>query len=529
MNEKITSYKNQMLHYWKERTTKQRALILGSIIGLFTIVTILTIIISNDRFVPLYSGLSPEEIGQVKSSLEAKGINYEISSNGTIISVPDHQVDALKVELAAEGTPKSGAISYEYFGENNGFGMTDKEFGVLERAAMQTELQELIGSIDGVENAKVMINLPKENVWVTDTEGTASASVVLDLKPGYDLKQQQVNSLYHLVSKSVPSLPIDNIVIMDQYFNYFDQKNSEQQTTTLTVYEQQKTIKQDIERELQRNLQRMLATMMGRDKVIVSVTTDIDFTKEKTQKDLVEPVDPDKMEGIQLSVERIRETYTGGGAPPGGVTGSGDGDIPSYQGEDGESGDYQRIEERINNEVNRIHKEIEEAPYKIRDIGIQVMVEPPTPEEVNSLPAERIDDIEQVLSSVVRTTISKDVAGEITDEEISEKIFVTAQPFNGKPEMPEPASSSMPNWVYIIGGALVLLIVILIILLVRKRKEKVEDEPYRSGSYVDYQVEEVPDLPQRSEESTRKQQLEKLAKDKPDEFAKLLRSWLSDD
>ncbi|MCF6137104.1 flagellar basal-body MS-ring/collar protein FliF [Pseudalkalibacillus berkeleyi] len=527
MNEKITSYKTHITQYWKERTTKQKTLIIGSIIGLFAFVTILTVIISNDQYVPLYTGLSPEETGQVKSSLEAKGVNYEISSNGTVISVPSQRVDALKVELAAEGTPKSGAINYEFFGENNGFGMTDKEFGVLERAAMQNELQGLIGSIDGVQNSKVMINLPKENVWVTDAEQSASASVVLDLKPGYTMKQPQVNALYHLVSKSVPSLPIDNIVIMDQFFNYFDLKNSDQQTTTLTAYEQQKTIKEDIEKDLQRNIQRMLATMMGPEKVVVSVTTDIDFTKEKRKEELVEPVDPEKMEGIQMSVERIRETYTGNGSPPGGVPGTGEDDIPSYQGEDGQSGDYQRIEERINNEVNRIHKEVEEAPYEIRDIGIQVMVEPPTPDDANSLPADRINDIEQVLSSVVRTTISKSQIDQITDEEIEQKVFVSAQPFKGKVEMPEP-KASIPQWTYIVGGILLVFIIILVFMLLRNRKQKsVEDEDYVP---LQYQVEEVPDIqPQRSEESTRKQQLEKLAKDKPDEFAKLLRSWLSDD
>ncbi|MCF6410564.1 flagellar basal-body MS-ring/collar protein FliF [Pseudalkalibacillus salsuginis] len=525
MNEKISSYKNQMQQYWQERTKKQKTLILGSFIGLLTFIIILTIIVSHKNYVPLYSGLSPEETGQIKGSLDTKGITYEIANNGTVINVPEDRVDTLKVELATEGIPESGAIDYKFFGENNGFGMTDKEFGVLERAAMQTELQNLIGSIEGVKNSKVMINLPKENVWVTDAEETASASIVLDLKPGYTLKQKQVNSLYHLVSKSVPSLPIDNIVIMDQYFNYFD-ISTEQESTTLSAYEQQKSIKDDIEKDLQRNLQRMLGTMMGPEKVVVSVTTDIDFTKEKRQEELVEPVDQDKMEGIQMSVERIRETYTGYGTPPGGVTGTGETDIPTYQGEDGQTGDYQRVEERINNEVNRIHKEVEEAPFTIRDIGIQVMVEPPDPENVNSLPAERLNDIEQVLSSVVRTTISKDQMNEITDEEIGRKIFVSAQPLNGKVEMPVQ-ETTFPIWIYIVGGILLILIIILLVLLLRNRKAQTEDD---DSTEVDYHIEDVPELkPQQTEETTRKQQLERLAKDKPDEFAKLLRSWLSDD
>ncbi|WLD95150.1 flagellar basal-body MS-ring/collar protein FliF [Alkalihalobacillus sp. AL-G] len=526
MNEKITSYKNQLLQYWKDRSNKQRTWIIGSFIGFFAFITVLTIIVTNQNYVPLYSGLSPEETGQIKSSLESKGINYEIVNNGTAINVPKDQVNSLKVDLATEGLPKSGSIDYTYFAENNGFGMTDKEFGVVERAAMQTAVSGLINSIEGINNSEVMITLPKENVWVTDTEQTASASVVLDLQPGYNLKQEQVKALYHLVSKSVPSLPIDNIVIMDQYFNYFDLNNSNESSSTLSAYEQQRAIQQDIEKDLRRDIQKMLGTIMGPEKVVVSVTTDIDFTKVKSQLDLVEPVDPESMEGIQVSVERIRETYTGTDAPPGGVAGTGETDIPTYQGQDGQSGDYERIEERINNEVNRIHKEIVEAPYDIRDIGIQVMVEPPDPQEPNSLPAERLDDIEQVLNSVVRTTISKDETEPLTEEEINQKIVVSAQPFNGKIEMSEP-KQSIPMWVYVAGGALLILILVLLFLLFNKRKARNEEVQ----ETVDYDMPDIPDLQsqQHSEESTRKHQLERMAKDQPEEFAKLLRSWLSED
>ena len=47
-----------------------------------------------------------------------------------------------------------------------------------------------------------------------------------------------------------------------------------------------------------------------------------------------------------------------------------------------QNGDYERIEETVNNEVNRIRREIVESPYKIRDIGFQVMMEPPVGEDI---------------------------------------------------------------------------------------------------------------------------------------------------
>jgi flagellar M-ring protein FliF len=158
------------------------------------------------------------------------------------------------------------------------------------------------------------------------------------------------------------------------------------------------------------------------------------------------------------------------------------------------------------------------------------MVEPPKPNEPDSLPQERLDDIEQILSAIVRTSISKDVNNELTDEQIQEKIFVSAQPFNGKPEV-QTASSGIPIWIYVIGGILLLIIILLIFMLARKKKT-VED----TGTIEEYEMETqqtyyVPDVnkEQGSEGTVRKEQLERMAKEKPEEFAKLVRTWLSEE
>ena len=50
---------------------------------------------------------------------------------------------------------------------------------------------------------------------------------------------------------------------------------------------------------------------MGTDKVVVSVTADIDFTQENREENLVTPVDEENMEGIAISAQKITETYTG--------------------------------------------------------------------------------------------------------------------------------------------------------------------------------------------------------------------------
>lgn len=120
----------------------------------------------------------------------------------------------------------------------------------------------------------------------------------------------------------------------------------------------------------------------------------------------------------------------------GGTAGTGDDDVTNYQGADGTngSGDYEKSEDRINYEVNRIHKDIKESPYKIRDVGIQALVEPPTANDPNSLTAERQDDIKKILSTIISTSIDKEYTNgqALTQADLDNKIVLSVSKLDGK-------------------------------------------------------------------------------------------------
>ncbi|KAA0547941.1 flagellar basal body M-ring protein FliF [Bacillus sp. BGMRC 2118] len=528
MNEKLQMNLNKVKEFWKNRSVAQKGMMIGSLLLFVIIIAAVSMASSKVNFVPLYSNLTTAEIGEIKAQLDGRGIKSEVAENGTSILVPEEVVDTLKVELAAEGFPNSGSIDYKFFSQNAGFGMTDNEFNVLKLEAMQTELADLMKGIDGVQDAKVMINLPQESVWMSDTPEQASASIVLDTKPGYKFQEQQIQALYNLVSKSVPNLPTENIVIMNQMFEYFDLKNQDGANSAYT-FDSQYQIKKQIEKDIQRQVGQMLGMMMGQDKVVVSVTADVDFSQENREENLVTPVNPENMEGIAVSVERITETFTGDGAAAGGVAGAGETDIPNYAtGTEGSNGDYEKIEERINNDVNRIRKEIVESPYKVRDLGIQVMVEPPNAEE--GLTPEAVADIEQILGTIVRTSIAKDEnQPELTEEEIASKVAVSVQELKGKTDFTTATTEPViPMWVYIAAGALLVIIILLVILLVRKKKKTTDTEFSFDETAAAIHVQDI-NAEHEKESDVIKQQLEKLAKEKPGDFAKLLRTWIAEE
>lgn len=530
MKETVQKYLHTMKDFWQGRTRKQKVSLAASFFLILAVAGLTAFFTTRTSLEPLYSNLSPAETGSIKESLDARGIKSEIADGGKTILVPKESIDSLKVELAAEGIPKSGSIDYTFFSQNAGLGMTDNEFNVLKLEAMQTELADLMKGIEGVNDAKVMINLPEKGIFVNDSADQASASIVLNTSPGYQFKEEQISTLYHLVSKSVPNLPPDNIVIMNQFFEYFDLKNDE--NSSGASFASQHGIKQQIERDVQRQVQNMLGTLMGRDKVVVSVTADIDFTQENREENLVEPVDKENMEGIAISAQRLTETFSGKagqdlGLPQGETTPDTTG--PQYLEESNENGDYERVEETINNEVSRIRKEITESPYKVRDLGIQVMVEPPTPDDPNSLPQERVDDITRILSTIVRTTIDKNASGtELTDEAIEDKVVVSVQPFNGKVNFDNPTVETLPWWVYIVGGLLIAVILVLLLLFLRSRKTQVEEDVVFEEKIEHFNVPDV-NKEHETENSMKKKQLEKMAKEKPEDFAKLLRTWISED
>ena len=239
---------------------------------------------------------------------------------------------------------------------------------------------------------------------------------------------------------------------MNQYSEYFD-LNSPSESIGNNVVNQM-DLKKTIERDLQRKVQMLLGTMVGQDKVIVSVTTDIDFKQENRQENLVDRVDED-LDSLAISVQRITESFSGNGAAAGGIPEAEDPTDNRTNFVEGNTanGDYERLEETVNNEVNRIRKDIVESPYKIRDIGIQVMVEPPDVNDIASLTPGVEEDIRSILETIISTSIDKSyVPVDVTDEYWENKIAISTQIFNGKMEsVPQTAQIVNPlvgicNW-----------------------------------------------------------------------------------
>ncbi|HWM87753.1 MAG TPA: hypothetical protein VNO33_17990, partial [Kofleriaceae bacterium] len=68
-------------------------------------------------YAPLFSGLTPQDTGEVAAELQAQSIPYRLSAAGTAIEVPAGEVHRVRMAMASAGLPRAGGVGFEIFDE----------------------------------------------------------------------------------------------------------------------------------------------------------------------------------------------------------------------------------------------------------------------------------------------------------------------------------------------------------------------------------------------------------------------------
>lgn len=527
--DQIKQSKEHFTNYWGARSSRQKGLIIGTFLFLIVALSATIFFASRPQYVPLYEGqLTQREVGDIKAELDKQGFtDYQLSVSGTMIQVPQKDAPELLVSLASSGYPKTNEINYDVFSENLTFGATDRQVDILEREAMQNKMADVLKYVDGIKNAEVILTLPEDSVFIRqDQQGNSTASVMVEVEPGATLDAKQIQALYTLVSRGVPKLPVENITIMNQYSETLALAPGDEDDQSLDKYDKQRKIQKDVEQDIQKGLQSLLGTILGTNKVYVHTFVKMNFDKVKSEENLVQPTNENN-EGIPISSEKNSISSTGGGNAIGGVIGTGETDIPGYVAEEetGNGSTYEELQERVNYEVNRINNQITKSPYVIDDITINVGVES-NASEPNKLPQDTLDNIRNVVSNTVRTALGHP---ELTDDEVEQRITIFPHKFEDS-ETKKAEQALIWPWIAGSAAAVVLLIGGIVLWMMRRRRKSAEDDEIafnemplqqsQSQEELDYFVEQ---------EMGVETQLKKLLEQRPEDFSKMIRTWLNEE
>lgn len=450
------------------------------------------------------TGLDDKSLGEVQTQLETLKIPNKI--DGTSVMVPAADADTARIQLAEAGLPQSGYIGYSSI--KTSFGMTQDEFNIQVLDALQQSLNETIESINGVESAQVHIVMPQQQLFVSQPTDTAKASVFVQLGQGVQLSPVQVAGIQQLVAHSVSGLSTDDVSVVDQNgVTLSDQTDSNSGTVTAGT-SSELALRENLESQLTQQLTNGLDQIVGQGNAVVEVSANVTFNQVETKSHTLQPASGQSV-GYPTSQQTSRTTTTGG-TTAGGVAGqsSSNPSTPTYAGQSGSGGgNSTSVTQSDQYAYNTVDTTNVADPMQINGIQVGVMLNAAD----KSLTPATISQIKSFVANAVGVQSGPNASNNIT---------VSTVPFSTSYGV---SATSGPNKLPLYGGiaAAVLAAAAGVWLLLRRRR--------RAGASANEAlvVDEIEPLqPETPADRTMQTQVAKLAAQKPDEFANLLRTWL---
>lgn len=352
----------------------------GSVLLLLGSLAYLAVAANQTEYATLYSGLSEEDMGRVVEKLKTQKIPYKIVGTDRL-AVPKEQLHETRLAMASEGVLKGSKAGFELFDEQK-LGSTEFVQKVNYQRALQGELARTINSVESVVESRVHLVLPEESLFKEDKQ-SPSAAVVLKLKPGSQLSQQQIRGIVNLVSNSVQGLEDDKITVMSTDGQVIYRKNASDGSF---MNDQQLEHKRSLEEEMRRKIETMLEQVVGANRVSARVSLNMDFSRMQVTE---ETFDPDS--SVIRSQQRSIESYNGKEPGP-----KGNPDVPvnmeskllqnspvggsqvqtgTQDSTQGKGANKQK--ETVNYEINRISRQIAHSPGIVKRMSVAVIVDGP--------------------------------------------------------------------------------------------------------------------------------------------------------
>lgn len=243
---------------------------------------------NKTKFKVAYKALSKQDAAEIVFKLKETNIPYRLEEGGTTILVPEKEVYDVRLAMAKEGIPKGGGVGYEIFDKTE-FGTTEFVQKINKKRAIQGELARTISAFDVVKSARVMIVLPKDSVFVEETK-KPSASILLELTG--ELEEEKRAAIAHLVASSVQDLTPKLVTIVDTTGRILFEGKSEEEKAKIdakNLADAQYQYKLRYEKNMSDRIQTMLERIVGKDKAIVRVTAEMDFSKDNVSEEIYDP------------------------------------------------------------------------------------------------------------------------------------------------------------------------------------------------------------------------------------------------
>ena len=234
--------------------------------------------------------------------------------------------------------------------------------------------------------------MPEAELYI-DEEEPYTASVIITPAPYSDIltNKKKIQGIIDLIAFGVDRLKPENVVVTDNRGNVLSDFTGDDEVTYLTRAKEEWKIKERLRLQMQNEVAEKLRAVLGSDKVDVSVEVELDFDQKKVEQTEYLPIvlipdnpetpyDESAVEGaivpnVVRSEKDMEERFEGVGFVPEGPPGVEPNIPPGYKEAMEEGTKYEKNESVVNYEISQKVSQISSAPYRIVRISAAVWVD----------------------------------------------------------------------------------------------------------------------------------------------------------
>jgi flagellar M-ring protein FliF len=340
----------------------------GILLALLTFFIFISLRVSTPDYSLLYNDLSTADSSAIAAKLEEQQIEYQVSEDGSRVTVQDTEVGRARMLLAEAGLPNGGSMGYELFDNQSGFGTTNEIVNMNKVRALEGELARTISALDPVRSARVHLVLPERQLFSREARA-ASGSVAVGLRPGQQLNNDQILAIQSLVASAVPELKPEKVSLIDQTGKLLARGDEGSQNTASLKADEMRL---KYEQRLSRAVEDIVGRTVGFGNVRANVTADLNFDRISTNEELYDPESQ-----VARSLQSIEENNVERDANEQNV--SVENNLPAVGNDlffdEAPSLESSRIEETTNFEISKTTRSMIRETGEVRRLSVAVLVD----------------------------------------------------------------------------------------------------------------------------------------------------------
>ncbi len=233
---------------------------------------------AQTSYKPLFGAREKVAAADMMSVLDSADIAYRLHPESGQVLVPEDQLGEVRMLLASKGVVAKLPAGLELMDGNDPLGVSQFVQDVRFRRGLEGELAQSIMSLDAVESARVHLSLARSSSFVVSSGEKSSASVVVALKAGRELRDEQIAAIVNMVANSATGLDPTRVSLVDQAGNFLSAR-----VDLADGYEagHGNDATNRFQEEARKNVRDLLAPILGSENFRVSITADVDNDRVK--------------------------------------------------------------------------------------------------------------------------------------------------------------------------------------------------------------------------------------------------------